>query len=78
MGDPVLAAVNEVRSNLGLPGYDELSDDLGLRSDLGFDSLALAELTVRLEEATGVDVFAEGIVSRVGEVRSRLRAGDGG
>ncbi len=78
MSDPVLAAVNEVRVNLDLPEYEELSDDLSLRSDLGFDSLALAELTVRLEEATGVDVFAEGVVSRVGEVRERVRSGGGG
>lgn len=78
MSDPVLAAVNEVRVNLDLPEYEALSDDLSLRSDLGFDSLALAELTVRLEEATGVDVFAEGVVSRVGEVRERVRSGGGG
>ncbi|MFP4352267.1 MAG: acyl carrier protein [Puniceicoccaceae bacterium] len=78
MSDPVLGAVNEVRANLGLPECAELPDDLSLRSDLGFDSLALAELTVRLEEATGVDVFAEGVVARVGEVRERIRAGGGG
>jgi len=72
MDDPVIEAVNAVRVNLGMPALAEAADHLSLRGDLGFDSLALAELTVRIEDATGVDVFAGGIVSTVGEIRKRL------
>ena len=49
-----------------------LSNNLKLREDIGFDSFDLAELTVRLEEESGTDIFAEGIVSTVGEVLSKL------
>lgn len=77
MDDPVLSAVNEVRANLGLPGIGDLPDGARLREDLGFDSLALAELTVRIEDATGVDVFADGLVARAGEIRERLAASSG-
>lgn len=72
MDDPVKEAVDAVRANLGMPPLAGLEDRCSLRDDLGFDSLALAELTVRIEDATGVDVFAGGIVATVGAVRARL------
>ena len=43
-----------------------------LREDIGFDSLDLAELTVRIEEAFEVDVFADGLVSTIGEIEAKL------
>ncbi len=43
-----------------------------LREDLGFDSLELAILTVRIEAEFGVDVFAEGIISTLGEIKAKL------
>lgn len=49
-----------------------LRDDLHLRNDLGLDSLELAVLTVKVEAATGIDVFANGIVDTVGEIAKRL------
>lgn len=73
MSDPVLEAVNEVRKNLGLGELPHLADEVSLRGDLQFDSLALAELAVRLEAATGVDVFEGGVVSSVQEIRERLQ-----
>jgi len=36
------------------------------------DSLDLAELTVRLEEEFGVDVFEDGIVETVEEILTKL------
>ncbi|MCH8473845.1 MAG: acyl carrier protein [Opitutales bacterium] len=53
-------------------GSDLFSDTLTLRGDLGLDSFDLAELTVHLEERTGVDIFQEGVVNTLGEVRQRL------
>ncbi len=40
--------------------------------EIGLDSLALAELTVRLEQEFGVDVFANGVIGTVAEVKERI------
>jgi hypothetical protein len=70
--DPLLPSLNKVRGHLGWEPLVALSDPWRLREDLSLDSLALAEWAVRLEAETGVDVFAEGLVRTVGEVRERL------
>lgn len=44
-----------------------------LRKDLNFDSLDLAELTVRIENEFGVDVFENGIVETVGEIINKIK-----
>lgn len=49
-----------------------LDDTSSLTDDLGLDSLDLAEMTVRLEDRYGVDVFAEEVVDEVGEVLEKL------
>jgi acyl carrier protein len=69
---PFLSLVNLIRSNKQQPPFEHLDDGLRLREELGFDSFDLAELTVRIEDRFGVDVFAEGIVRTVGEVRARI------
>lgn len=53
---------------------DTLSDDTSLTDDLGFDSLDLAEMTVRLEDKYGVDVFEDEVVDEVGEVLNKLES----
>ncbi len=70
--DPFLEIVNTVRRNKQQPPVGDIRAEDHLRRDLGFDSLDLAELTVRLEERFGVDVFADGLVHTVAEVRGRL------
>ena len=70
--DALLAIVNLVRANKHQPAMEQLAAGLRLREDLGFDSFDLAELTVRLEDRFGVDVFGGGVVRTVGEVRARL------
>ena len=40
--------------------------------EIGLDSLALAELTVRVEQEWGVDVFADGVISGIGELKERI------
>ena len=69
--DPFLSLVNLIRSNKHQPAIEELTSELRLREDLGFDSFDLAELTVRIEDRFGVDVFAGGVVRTVGEVVRR-------
>ncbi|XID90676.1 acyl carrier protein [Paenibacillaceae bacterium WGS1546] len=47
----------------------EISPDHSLRMDLGFDSFDLAELTVRIEDRFGVDIFEERMtVDKVSEI----------
>jgi len=51
---------------------DALPADVSLTEDLGLDSLDLAEMTVRLEDRYGVDVFEDEVVDEVGEVLETL------
>ena len=43
-----------------------------MTNDLGLDSLDLAEMTVRLEDEYGIDVFEEDVVDEIGEVLEKL------
>ncbi len=70
----LLHAINEVLVESGRDSVATLSRDTQLLKDLGMDSLELAVLTVKLEAMTGVDVFARGVVSTVGEIEDRLRS----
>ena len=68
----LLQIVNTVRENKRQGAIESLSPEMRLREDLGFDSLDLAELTVRIDERFRVDVFELGLVNTVGEVVERL------
>lgn len=72
MQDRLLDHLNHLRGHKGLPPVNAIAEADRLREDLELDSLDLAELTVRLEAETGVDVFARGLVRTVGEVLARL------
>jgi len=73
--DRLLSSINEVRRNKGLPELKSVESTARLREDLQFDSLDLAELTVRIESWSGVDVFADGLVHTVGEIQEKLNHG---
>lgn len=75
MSPDLLQLVNEVRHNKHQPPVTQLSPSSRLREDLGFESLDLAELTVRIEEKFGVDVFADGLVSTIGEISAKIETG---
>lgn len=72
MTDQLLRIVNTVRENKGLDKMEIIKADDDLRRDLGLDSLDLAELTVRIEKETGIDIFADGFVNSIGEILSKL------
>lgn len=74
----LLGLVNTVRAHKDLPPVAEFSAGAQLRGDLGFNSLDLAELTVRIEERFRVDVFKTGVVYTLGEVRERIAEGSSG
>ncbi len=71
----LLRLVNVVRRNKRQSELLYVADDDHLHRDLHFDSLDLAELTVRIEERFGTDVFAEGVVRRWGQIKERVRRG---
>jgi acyl carrier protein len=70
--DLLLDTINKIRLKKGLESLTELMVDHDLRSDIELDSLDLAELTVKLEMQTGIDIFAKGLITKVGEVINRL------
>jgi len=49
-----------------------INNESSLRQDLGLDSLALAELAVRIETRFGLDVFEDSIPETVSEIINRL------
>jgi acyl carrier protein len=69
MKQVILKAINEVLEGKGDDMILDIEDKTDLRLDLNLDSFDLAELTVRIEEATGKDIFENGIVNTVGELR---------
>ena len=68
----LLDIINLVRANKGRPPLPGIRPEHRLREDCQLDSLDLAELTVRIEEAAGVDVFADGIVRTVDDIQAKL------
>lgn len=68
----LMSLVNSILETSSRPTLDQLRLQDRLQEDLGFDSLELAELTVRLEAETGVDVFRDGVVRTVGEILAKL------
>jgi acyl carrier protein len=70
--DKLTTLINTVRKNRGKSDVSGVSGNSHLRGDLGFDSLDLAELTVRIEAAYNVDIFEDGIVNTVGEILQKL------
>jgi len=68
----LLQIINIVRENKDLPPVTELRGGQNLMADLGFDSLDLAELTVRCEKEFGIDIFEDSIVTKVEEVMEKI------
>ncbi len=72
MESKLLEIFNTVLLNRAKGEISEIKEGMHLRDDIGFDSLDLAELTVRIEAEFDVDIFEDGYVSTVGEVLNKL------
>lgn len=72
--EQLLKIINTVRINKNQAELPAISATTNLRTDIGFNSLDLAELTVRIESAFGVDIFEDGIISTVGEILEKINA----
>ncbi|HHX68574.1 MAG TPA: acyl carrier protein [Gallicola sp.] len=64
--------INTVLKNRGKEAVKDIDESFHLRNDIGFDSLDLAELTVRIEAEYNVDIFEDGIVNTVGEIIQKI------
>jgi acyl carrier protein len=64
--------INTVLINRGKKAVTVIDESFHLRNDIGFDSLDLAELTVRIEAEYNVDIFEDGIVNTVGEIIQKI------
>ncbi len=77
MEKELLELLNTVLSNAGLDTISEMNKEQSLRDDLGLDSINLADLTVRIDDKFGIDVFEEDFIETVGQLLSILeKAGD--
>lgn len=65
--------INTVLKNRGKKEIETVNETSHLRNDIGFDSLDLAELTVRIEAEFDVDIFEDGIVNTVGEILQKIK-----
>lgn len=71
--EKLLELINVVLTNRGKKNITKIVGSQNLRDDIGLDSMDLAELTVRLEMEYDVDVFADGLISTIGEILEKLK-----
>jgi len=74
MEEKILEIMNTVLDNRSKKKLTTLTPEMHLRNDIGFDSLDLAELTVRIEAEYDIDIFEEGIVNTVNEILEKLNS----
>ncbi len=72
MLEKIIQNINEMRESKDLEAIN-INLNSHLRDDLGLDSFDLAELTVRLEDEFGIDVFEDGIVNTIEEILGKLK-----
>ena len=72
MEEKLLGIINQVLDKQNARQLTNLDGELSLRDDLGFDSLMLAELTVKLEVIYDVDIFENGPVDKIQQVINSL------
>ncbi len=73
MENKLLEILNIVLENKGFPLLNSLNFKDDLRDDIGLDSFDLAELTVRIEDEYGVDIFGDGLINKVGQIIEQLK-----
>lgn len=71
--EKLLEIINTVLENRGKAKVSSITKVSHLRNDIGFDSLDLAELTVRIEVEFDIDIFENGVVVTVGDILEKLQ-----
>jgi acyl carrier protein len=70
----LLEILNKVLENNGYSKVLEITDDMNLKNDIGYDSFMLAELTVEIEEVYNIDIFKDSLVFTIGDIKKKLNA----
>lgn len=73
MKEKVIEMINLIRTYAGMSENLNITESTRLREDLGLTSFDLAELTVRIEDEYGVDIFEDGLVNTIGEIYAKLK-----
>lgn len=73
MKEKVLNVINLIRAAKNLPVVGNINDNTRLREDLELTSFDMAEMTVRIEDEFGIDIFEDGLVNTVGEIYAKLQ-----
>lgn len=60
--------INYILERENKPKIEKLEMKKSLRRDLDLDSLDLAELTVRIEDEYGIDIFENGIIDKIEDI----------
>jgi acyl carrier protein len=68
----LLQIINSILDSNDKTQIDFLDESIDLRNDLDFDSFMLAELTVVIEEHTGVDIFRDGSISTISDIIQKI------
>jgi acyl carrier protein len=76
MENKILEIINSILIGKDMPTLVGITPEMDLRNDIGFDSIDLAEFTVKVEDFFDVDVFSDGIVSTINEVYAKLKPAD--
>ena len=73
MKEKIVEIINLIRASKNLPLVQVVENSTRLREDLEMTSFDMAELTVRIEDEYGIDIFEDGLVNTVGEIFSKLQ-----
>lgn len=68
----LLIIINDILLNNNKSKIEAINENTHFRDDIGFDSFSLAELTVKVEDKYGIDIFEDGIVNTVGEIKKKI------
>ena len=73
MKEKIFSIINQIRSSKDLSPLSKIDESMLLREDLEMTSFDLAELTVRIEDEYGIDIFETGLVNTIGEIYAKLQ-----
>ena len=73
MDNRIVEIINTMFEEAGRNKIDNLSLKASLREDLDMNSYALAELTVRIENEFGVDIFEDGYVYTIEDILTKIK-----
>lgn len=69
----LLEIINSILENKGDKKVSVIKGNMDLRNDLGLTSLDLAELTVKIEDITDIDIFEDGLINTIEEIYYKLK-----